>query len=114
MMIYISGPMSGLKDNNMLAFDEAAARLRDMGHHVHNPAAHELTLSYREYLTMDMAWIGENAEAMVMLPNWRASRGAMAEHFFAVALDLDIYFWPKDAGRLQMAMKNTGDLVIDR
>ena len=105
MMIYISGPMSGLKDDNRPAFMAVAGDLRKMGHNAHNPADYQLTLSYREYLTMDMAWIGENAEAMVMLPYWRLSPGATAEHSFAVALDLGIYFWPKDARRLQMAKK---------
>ena len=103
MMIYISGPMSGLKDNNRSAFRAVAVDLRNMGHKAHNPADYERTRSYREYLTMDMAWLGENADAMVMLPGWRLSPGATAEHSFAVALDLVIYFWPKDAGRLQMA-----------
>ena len=41
MRVYISGPMTGLPNNNRAAFDAAARRLSVVGHFVINP--HDLT-----------------------------------------------------------------------
>ena len=38
MRLYLSGPMTGVPDNNRPAFDAAAKRLREQGHFVINPA----------------------------------------------------------------------------
>lgn len=103
-VIYVSGPMAGMADNNRHAFYSAVQQLQAMGHKVFNPLSHpsnaELAFTYRKALTRDLAWIGDNAEAIVMLPGWRSSAGATVEHALAVALRLEIYFWPGDAKRL--------------
>ena len=44
MRIYVSGPITGLPDHNVAAFDAAAKRLRAQGHFVINP--HELTETF--------------------------------------------------------------------
>ena len=101
MNIYLSGPMAGLKDNNRPAFDAAATKLLAMGHKAYNPTANHLKLTYREHMEYDLAWICKRAQAIVMLPGWRSSPGAKVEHALAVALLIDIYLWPHDAGKLK-------------
>ena len=113
MRIYLSGPMSGIEDNNRPAFRAAAVELRGMGHEVYNPADHGLTLSYREYLTMDMVWIGRKAEAIAMLPGWLSSPGAQAEYAFAVALNLGLYSWPGDKAKLGALSMAKGDGTLN-
>ena len=39
--IYLSGPMTGYPDFNRASFHAAAAKLRDEGHWVYNPAEYE-------------------------------------------------------------------------
>ena len=90
----ISGPMTGLPNYNMPAFDAAEARLRALGYTViHNPA----TLS--RSLGLGQPWgeyLGRGLEAMrimrerfgagvdlIQLPGWRESDGAALE--FALA-----------------------------
>jgi hypothetical protein len=46
----------------------------------------------RRALALDLGWICAEAEAVVVLPGWRRSRGARAE--VATALALDIPVWP--------------------
>ena len=38
MRLYLAGPMSGIKDFNFPAFNEAAEHLRKLGYEVFNPA----------------------------------------------------------------------------
>jgi hypothetical protein len=47
-----------------------------------------------EALGEDLDWICRKADALAMLPGWRNSRGARAEHATAVALDLHIIYLP--------------------
>ena len=89
--IYLSGPMTGIKEENRPAFAEAAACLRGHGHVVMNPGEHVDGLSYREYLRLDCNWICEHADAVAFLPGWRESKGANAELAIARALDLTVY-----------------------
>ena len=72
-----------------------------MGHEVFNPGDGPDGLTYRQHMACDLEWICQKAQAMVMLPGWRSSPGAKAEHALAVALKLDIYFWPHDVEKLK-------------
>lgn len=87
MKVYLAGPMRGREDMNRPAFAAAAARLRAAGHFTFNPAENEAG-SLRANLAADMSWIALVAEAVVLLPGWRASAGATAEHALAAALGL--------------------------
>ena len=91
MNIYISGPMTGIADDNKPAFNRAAAKLRAMGHSCENPAEHPSGLSYREYLAIDLAYICHKADALVILQEAWASKGAAVELALAKALALPIY-----------------------
>lgn len=110
MKIYLAGPMRGYPQFNFPAFDHAAAKLREQGHEVFSPADHDRSrhgadfgkdnikgdeasspgFSIREALGADTAWICAHADAIAMLPGWKKSRGATAEHALALALGLDV------------------------
>lgn len=103
--IYIAGPMSGYKDFNFPVFNSTAARLRDMGWLVYNPAEKEdeKGLDPKAAKTGDSALAIKNgfnfrevylwdvekviaADAILMLPGWEQSPGARGEHAVAVAM----------------------------
>lgn len=103
--------MRGIPEFNFPAFHAAAAVLKAEGHEVFNPAAkdnerHGTDISkgnvagdeavataqhgfnLREALGLDLAWICAEADAIALLPGWRNSKGAKAEHATAEALGL--------------------------
>ncbi|HQT62764.1 DUF4406 domain-containing protein [Acidiphilium sp.] len=114
MKIYVAGPMTGFPFFNYPAFHDAAAQLREQGHHVFNPAERDIErhdgvdisagnavgclaqaaaqhgFSRREALTDDLMWICREAEAIALLPGWERSSGARAEHATALALGLEV------------------------
>lgn len=111
MKIYVAGPMRGIPNFNFPAFDAAAARLRNLGHQVCNPAERDrlthgdavcdsatgdledvkhLGFNLRETLAWDLAWIAEHADAVAVLPGWEDSKGAKAETALALALGLSV------------------------
>lgn len=109
MRAYIAGPMRGHEHYNYPAFDAAAELLRAQGHEVFNPAendrqngfdamglqgheAAEHGFDLRIALKEDLAWICDNADAVVVLDGWCHSRGAKAEVALADALGLPVHF----------------------
>lgn len=91
--IYIAGPMTGLPDFNFPAFNDMAAILRGLGYHVENPAEHGVVegAEWADYLRYDIARLA-TCEALVLLPGWRHSRGALLEVHIAKALGIQITF----------------------
>ena len=102
MIIYIAGPMTGVVNNNYVAFNEMAARLREMDHVVLNPAElpappQEACLAGRElwtsYMRQCLALV-TTTQCIVMLAGWRNSEGAQKEYALAGWLDIPvIYSW---------------------
>lgn len=101
--IYLAGPMKGMPDRNYPAFRKAREALRAEGNFVFCPAeliektrglpSEEENASQafrRRVLAVDLRWICEHADAIALLPGWRASTGATAEHATAVALGLEV------------------------
>jgi hypothetical protein len=91
--VYISGPISGLPNDNREAFASAAAWLRSAGHDPINP------LEIADRLPLDSAWADYmredlramlDAEAVYLLPGWQMSRGACLEYRVAEALGMTI------------------------
>lgn len=93
--IYIAGPMTGLPDNNYPSFHDAAARMRNKGWHVENPAENpaphvEAACTWSGYMRMGISQL-MTCHAIYLLPGWQNSRGASVEYFIAQRLGLTIY-----------------------
>ena len=88
MKIYISGPMTGIKDFNYPEFNRHAAYLRSQGHDVYNPTEfaniHNLDVTnYAEWKREAWAdfckFITVEADAIYMLAGHTESQGALCE-----------------------------------
>lgn len=115
MKLYLAGPMRGIPFFNYPAFHQAAAALRDAGHHVFSPAERDgerhggdisnptgseteaarlFGFSIRAAMEDDLVWICRHAEGIALLPGWDASKGAQAERALGIALGLTILELP--------------------
>ena len=119
MKLYLAGPMRGIPEFNFPAFHAAAARLRDLGHVVFNPAEKDIERwgtiaaggnttgsedeletklglkkgeAIRICLGDDLEWICAHADGIAMLPGWQNSKGALAEKATAEALGLKVIY----------------------
>lgn len=93
MIVYISGPMTGLPDHNYPAFNAAAKYLRDLGHQVVNPA--ELSTpspekEWHHYMRDDIKAMMD-CDSIYLLPGWTNSKGARLEYHIAVALGFRLF-----------------------
>lgn len=93
MKIYISGPMSGLPDLNFPAFNDAAAKLRALGHEVFNPAEKQeesnQDMTWTDYMRLDIKML-MGCDAVALLPGYWESKGATIEWQLAKGLGFDI------------------------
>ena len=79
MRIYISGPMSGLPDNNYPLFNAVAAELRkDSRVLVENPAENPPQDSWEAYMRVAVHQM-LTCQRVFDIPGWRKSVGATAE-----------------------------------
>jgi nucleoside 2-deoxyribosyltransferase len=90
-IIYITGPMTGYKDDNRPAFRDAAKKLRKHGAKVISPdELDELDpvkgeKTWESYLARDIKHLSE-ATMGVALPGWKHSRGSLFEIFILKTL----------------------------
>ena len=104
MRLYLAGGMRGIPHFNREAFVKWDAFLKEAGHEVWNPSDHDrelfgdnvhdcpkgdlegsgvdINLVWSDDLDTLVNW----AEGIAMIPGWRKSKGATAEHAVAVAL----------------------------
>lgn len=89
--VFISGPMSGIKDFNKNEFMRAEKLLREAGFSVFNPAWLDLDESWdtSEIAAIDMAALTK-CDAIYQLEGWEDSKGAVAEYKTAKWLGIDI------------------------
>ena len=89
MRCYIAGPMSGLPGLNFPAFHAEAKKYRDLGHDVVNPADlnPDHSMPWAECMRRDIAAL-VTCDTIVLLPNWRLSRGATLEQHIAERLSM--------------------------
>src|ERR1700756_2611003 len=95
--IYLAGPMRGLPNFNFHEFDDAAEMLRMKGWRVYSPAEHDRASGFdpqmgtlngfdiKKAFRWDIRAI-LRSDAIYMLRDWEASKGAQTEHAVATAL----------------------------
>ena len=95
--IYLSGPMTGLPDNNFPAFHAHAAALRGMGLDIVNPAdiggdANDTNpANYNGYLRADIKAMMD-CDAIALMPGWETSSGANLELHIAHRVGMRVLF----------------------
>lgn len=89
--VYVSGPMSGLKDDNFPAFNSAEVRLRAAGFDVENPAQKGIIegWTWEDYLRYDIRVLMD-CQAIYLLNGWRRSQGASLEMHIAAKLKFSL------------------------
>jgi len=108
MKVYLAGPMTGIPQFNIPAFDALAGHLRNLGLEVVSPAELDSPTTraaalaspdgapgtgsasdetWGDFLARDIKLIANNGiDAVVVLPGWESSKGARLETFFAAAI----------------------------
>jgi len=92
-VVYISGPVSGIKDNNFPAFYLMEQVLLQKKCRVLNPVRYEpgaMNLTYEQYMRRDIKMVCD-ATAMVALLGWSDSKGAIIEYSIADFLNIPVY-----------------------
>lgn len=114
MRIYLAGPMRGFPEFNFPLFNQTAAQLRSEGHQVFNPAERDIErhngvdiskgnekgdvaqaekdhgFNRRHAMNDDLNFICLEADAIALLPGWKASEGARLEHLAATFCQIKI------------------------
>lgn len=101
-LLYLSGPMTGIKDLNRQAFMDAEHRLRALGFAVINP--HDVPLPdlpadapydelWAKCLALDI-WVlvkTNRPDALVLLAGWQKSRGSLLEAAVCRRFGIPVY-----------------------
>lgn len=110
MTLYIIGPVTGMKNNNLVEFEQAKKELREAGIGANIPhdfvrrevpweqamrMSIENMLGYFEdYNYEDDRWVVRNRyDGVALLDGWENSKGATIEHDLAVALGIPCKPW---------------------
>jgi len=91
-VFYLSGKITS-EDNFKELFRLIEMQIREKFNPkaIINPIILPDGLKYRDYMRVDMVFV-EIADVIVMLPNWKESSGARAEHEYAKSLGKKIYY----------------------
>lgn len=98
MRIYLSGPMTGLPENNYPAFNTAAEVLRGRGYTVVNPAENIMpeNSSWEDFMRLDIKQMLD-CDALAVLDDWHDSKGSRMEVQIAKTLGMTVKVlgaWP--------------------
>ena len=95
MRIYLSGPITGVR-NYLDIFNKAAAALTRNGYRVVNPAnlcfVLDGTATQEDFLNIDMELL-RLCDVLVQLPGWEKSLGCQREYGAALERDMIILKW---------------------
>lgn len=132
MHLYITGPMTGIPQFNIPAFDAAAASLRSQGHDVTNPAEEDSPAvreaafasttgdladldptgeTWGDLLARDVKIVADRVDGVVLLPGWENSRGARLEAFVAVQCKKPVYLYQWDGYLLPFSASRTMSVI---
>lgn len=109
MRIYISGKITG-DEKYLQKFMEAQMRLEAEGHQVINPAMMSGVMpgaTWGEYLLNGLNMLRDHAEGVVMLPDWKDSKGACLEYGHATGLEIPVYMYQKEGRPIFLAGMET-------
>ena len=128
--VYLSGKINGLgedeyRDNFAQAAMDALAFFPGEQVTIVNPATlPAIHNTWADYLIRDLMLL-KDCDAIVMLPDWEDSKGAMTEHAFAEGMGLEIHYLCKEpemvltqeqmqslGERLKGSMKGFASVVI--
>ena len=90
--VYLSGPMSGIPNSNLEAFERVAAYWRAHEYSVCNPVETSVVLgpmAHADYLRFDFARILE-ADLVIALGGWELSPGSRAEIYMAISMGVRV------------------------
>jgi len=89
--IYISGPMTGIPEQNYPAFNAEAMRLRGLGYDVVNPADinPDPKTKWHECMRRDLAEL-LTCDALALMDGWQKSAGAHLEMHVAHRVGMEI------------------------
>lgn len=100
--VYISGPMTGIPDDNIPLFNKVAAKLQEHKiPFVNPPGLHDMdggNTPWRDYLRIDIAAM-MGCRSIILLPDWVTSRGVRKELEAAWGLDF-LFFELREGGFL--------------
>lgn len=92
-ILYLSGPMSGVKDLNIPLFNKVARKLRRRGYRVINPPELDRVEKMRTWegcLRRDLRFVVK-CDEIATLPSWRKSRGANLEIYVGRELSMPVH-----------------------
>lgn len=89
--VYISGPITGMPEENKPAFAAEAVRLLALGYQVENPADVVLPdgATWADFMRADIPLLLACTHIR-MLDGWTMSKGARLEHHIAISLGLEV------------------------
>lgn len=128
---YLAGPMTGIPQFNIPAFDEATDTLRSQGFTIVSPAERDTyetrkaalnsktgdhselsgSETYGDMLSRDMKILADEVGGVIFLPGWEKSRGAKTEAYIALAMNLKFGVY-KDGAMLRIDRQAVQEWVI--
>lgn len=94
-VVYISGPITGMSELNLKSFEEAEMALQRKNCVVINPLSYPMGLRYKDYMDVSIAYI-RASDVLLMLDNWGYSKGAVAEKAYGESIGTVICYSLKE------------------